>query len=153
MLADQMTKELARQHLTTYKGVATSYGVFKLKYAENTGVFSSLGVGFSDDVKFWLFTVAIAVVLCFLLGYLLINKLLTTSSIIGYSLILAGGASNVIDRVVNEGAVVDFMYISLAGMRTNIFNIADMAITLGIIWLSLSLLIKLTRREKAELNR
>ncbi len=146
IFADQVTKELARQYLSTSLGESYFHGIFRLTYAENTGTFSSLGAGLSDDAKFWLFTVATAVVLSFLLGYLLISKVITTYSLIGCSLMLGGGVGNLIDRVTNDGAVVDFMFVSFAGMRTSIFNIADMAITIGIVLLSLSLLSRGGRR-------
>lgn len=146
IFADQITKELARQHLSTSLGKAYFHGIFRLKYAENTGTFSSLGAGLSDDAQFWLFTVATAVVLSFLLGYLLISKVITTYPLIYCALIIGGGVSNLIDRVTNDGAVVDFMFVSFAGMRTNIFNMADVAITIGIVLLSLSLLSRGGRR-------
>jgi len=40
-----------------------------------------------------------------------------------------------IDRILNEGRVVDFMNMGIGSLRTGIFNIADIAITFGVIWL------------------
>ena len=41
---------------------------------------------------------------------------------------------NVIDRLTHEnGHVVDFLFIDLGFARTGVFNIADMAIVLGVI--------------------
>jgi len=51
--------------------------------------------------------------------------------LIGTSLVLAGGASNWVDRVV-RGSVVDFLNIGVGPLRTGIFNVADMAIMLGV---------------------
>jgi len=49
----------------------------------------------------------------------------------GVCLVLAGGASNWIDRVV-RGSVIDFMNVGVGPLRTGIFNVADVAILTGI---------------------
>ena len=54
----------------------------------------------------------------------------TTSQ--GIELFLAGGISNFYDRATNNGAVVDFLNIGIGSVRTGIFNIADVALMLGI---------------------
>jgi len=46
------------------------------------------------------------------------------------ALFVAGGASNLIDRV-TYGMVIDFMNVGIGSLRTGIFNVADMAIMLG----------------------
>src|SRR4030095_6814365 len=50
---------------------------------------------------------------------------------IGAWLVIAGGASNWIDRVV-RGSVVDFMNVGIGPLRTGIFNVADVAIMVGV---------------------
>ena len=95
----------------------------------------SLGHGLSESAKFWLFTVLVAALLGALLGYLLINPGISGPALISGSLILGGGISNVIDRVVHDGAVIDFMFLSIGGIRTGIFNLADVLITLGMLGL------------------
>jgi signal peptidase II len=44
--------------------------------------------------------------------------------------VAAGGASNLIDRLA-RGTVTDFMNVGIGPLRTGIFNLADVAITLG----------------------
>jgi signal peptidase II len=51
--------------------------------------------------------------------------------LIGTSLVLAGGASNWVDRLV-RGSVVDFLNIGVGPLRTGIVNVADMTIMLGV---------------------
>ncbi len=43
----------------------------------------------------------------------------------------AGGVSNWIDRLLG-GSVVDFLNVGIGWMRTGVFNVADVAIMLGI---------------------
>jgi signal peptidase II len=49
----------------------------------------------------------------------------------GIALFLAGGVSNWIDRAL-RGSVVDFLNIGVGWLRTGIFNVADVAIMVGV---------------------
>lgn len=51
-------------------------------------------------------------------------------SLVGVAIFLAGGASNLLDRI-TYGMVIDFMNVGIGPLRTGIFNVADMAIMLG----------------------
>ena len=48
------------------------------------------------------------------------------------ALIIGGGLGNLIDRILNQGAVIDFMNIGIGPIRTGVFNVADLAILAGI---------------------
>jgi signal peptidase II len=50
--------------------------------------------------------------------------------LVGLALFVAGGASNLADRV-TRGSVIDFMSVGSGPLRTGIFNVADAAIMLG----------------------
>ena len=50
------------------------------------------------------------------------------------TLILAGGLGNLIDRVVNQGLVVDFVVLRFGRLQTGVFNLADVAILAGTLW-------------------
>jgi signal peptidase II len=50
---------------------------------------------------------------------------------LGLTLFIAGAASNWIDRVV-RGSVVDFLNLGIQSVRTGIFNVADVAIMVGV---------------------
>ena len=53
-----------------------------------------------------------------------------TLALVGMALFVAGGSSNLLDRL-TRGSVIDFMNVGLGPLRTGIFNVADMAIMLG----------------------
>ena len=57
---------------------------------------------------------------------------------IAVALIAAGGIGNLIDRVMFHGRVTDFIYLAAGPVHTGVFNVADMAITSGVIWLVIS---------------
>jgi signal peptidase II len=51
--------------------------------------------------------------------------------VIALSFVLAGGGSNLFDRLSNDGRVVDFVILGAGGFRTGIFNLADVCIMAG----------------------
>ena len=61
--------------------------------------------------------------------------LVAFSVILALALVLAGGLSNLIDRFVHDGYVVDFINLGVGHVRTGIFNVADVAITVGVVML------------------
>ena len=54
------------------------------------------------------------------------------------ALIVAGGIGNLIDRLRFGGYVTDFLYLHAWRLHTGVFNVADMAITGGVLWLLLA---------------
>jgi signal peptidase II len=53
-----------------------------------------------------------------------------TLALVGITLFIAGGSSNLLDRL-TRGSVIDFMNVGFGPLRTGVFNVADMAIMLG----------------------
>lgn len=132
---DQLSKWWASHYLTP--GVMTSYlaDLLRIGYVENTGAFLGLGSGLSDSAKFWIFVAAVGVILLALLVFMLKSKQQNVYSLVCLSCIFSGGLSNFYDRAMNNGAVIDFLNVGLGSVRTGIFNVADMAIMLGVIML------------------
>ena len=52
--------------------------------------------------------------------------------VMGLILAVGGGMGNLIDRIAH-GAVVDFVSLGIGPLRTGIFNLADVAITIGLL--------------------
>jgi len=57
---------------------------------------------------------------------------------VALAVIIAGGVGNLIDRLRFAGRVTDFLYLQAGPLHTGVFNVADMAITFGILWLVLA---------------
>lgn len=132
---DQATKVLAQRTLSPQ---AVSYwnDLFRLQFAQNNGAFLSLGSLLPEQTRFWVFTILVSVFLLGLLIYALrVAPKTSLIVLIALALILGGGASNLLDRILHDGLVIDFMNIGLGPLRTGIFNVADMAITSGLILL------------------
>ena len=128
---DQVTKAIARNHLPTSQPITLLGNMVRLQYAENHGAFLGLGARLPSPVRFWAFTVIVGAMLMGMLRFVWISQEMNGMSVTGVSLILGGGFSNLLDRVLRSGAVVDFMNIGIGNVRTGIFNLADVAIMVG----------------------
>lgn len=126
---DRVTKQAATAMLAGTPGHSYLGGTVRLGYAENLGGFLGLGAGLPPGVRTALFTVAVGVVLCGL-ALLWIRRFKEGSPTLGLALLVAGGASNWIDRV-TRGGVVDFLNLGVGPVRTGVFNVADVAIMIG----------------------
>lgn len=129
---DQATKHIANLTLKSVPTRSFLWDVFRLTYAQNRGAFLSLGASLSEQARFWVLTVAVGALLVGLLVYALVGSQLGRAQLVGYSLIVGGGASNWVDRALHQGTVVDFMNLGIGPLRTGVFNVADLAIMAGI---------------------
>jgi len=128
---DLTSKRIAVEMLEGLGAFSYLGGTVVLLYSENTGAFLGLGSGLDPNTRFWLFTVGVSALLL-VFGY----KLLRAShgiELAGWSLIIGGGLGNLVDRVLNDGHVIDFMRVGLGRLRTGIFNVADAAIVVGLV--------------------
>ena len=129
---DQVTKSIARQNLVTGESLSFSGNLFILQYIENQGAFLSLGAGAHEQTRFLIFTVIAGLFLIGMACYIIFSKKVTKAEVIAFSMVIGGGIGNLIDRVFNNGRVIDFMNIGIGRIRTGIFNIADVAILFGV---------------------
>lgn len=110
------------------------YDTVRIVYVENTGVAFSLGADWTPEIRFLIFNLVVLAVLLGLLFYVIkTHKEQSFTKLIAFTLILAGGFGNLIDRFFREGSVVDFLNIGIGFVRTAIFNHADLCITTGLI--------------------
>jgi signal peptidase II len=126
---DRITKHLATTLLADAPAQSFFHDTLRLQYAENTGAFLSLGANLPPAIRTWLLTVGVAVLLV-VVAILAIVRRWSGTSLAGATLMWAGGVSNLIDRAVH-GHVVDFLNVGIGSLRTGIFNVADVAVTLG----------------------
>lgn len=128
---DRITKNQAMNHLKGQEPLSFLNGFLKLAYHENTGGMLSLGSNLPEAIRFSLFTVLVGLVLFTGLFYILFKPMNKLGFTVGL-LILAGGFGNLYDRAINDGRVVDFMLLQLGPLQTGIFNVADIAIMVGL---------------------
>jgi signal peptidase II len=109
-----------------------SGGLVELRLAENPGSFLSLGALLPDSARFAFFTLGVGAGLLALTGYLTRRSRIGLMRFIGLSLVMAGGISNVLDRIFNHGLVTDFATVRIGPLHTGVFNVADVLIMIGI---------------------
>jgi signal peptidase II len=127
---DRVTKHVALASLSD--GHVRSYlsDTIRLQYVENMGGFLGLGAELPETVRMTLFTAVTGIVLVGL-AVIAMRHRWQGWLLAGAWLVVAGGASNWIDRLV-RGSVVDFMNVGVGPLRTGIFNVADVAIMAGV---------------------
>jgi signal peptidase II len=128
---DQVTKSIAEKHLAGSPTIYLLGDTVRLQYTRNTGAFLGMGSRLPETARFWIFTIFAGVLLIGVFGFILSTKEINHITVIAAALILGGGLSNLVDRALYNGAVVDFLNIGIGKLRTGIFNVADVAIMAG----------------------
>jgi signal peptidase II len=135
---DRATKDIAKEHLKDKEAVTYLHDTFRLQYAENTGAAMSLGDELPAATNFLLLSVLPLIFLIILLAYTIKNiKQINYIKLFSLALIFAGGIGNIIDRILFDRHVPDFMNLGIQNFRTGIFNFADVCVTAGVIGLLL----------------
>jgi signal peptidase II len=129
---DQASKHIARLELSQLGSVALPGGLGEFRLAENPGSFLSLGALYPQSLQLAFFTIGTGVGLVVLLIYLVGHARIDWAPFVGLALVSAGGLSNLIDRLTRQGFVTDFIFVRVGPLHTGIFNLADVAIVIGI---------------------
>ena len=125
VLVDQFTKNFMFFNYKTYMN--KDFILFRLDFVKNYGAAFNI---FSGNR---IFLSTISVIFSILLIYLILNKnTLYLFDLLSYSFILGGSIGNGLDRIL-RGFVID--YINLNYINFPVFNIADISINIGFIFL------------------
>ncbi len=119
--------------------------VLNLYYCLNDGAAFS---GFSG-MRYLLIIFTSAVIL-FLLYLFIFKKTKSPLKLTAITLLLGGGVGNLIDRIFNEGLVIDFIDFRL--IRFPIFNFADICAVCGAGIIVLSIILDELREKKTKTN-
>jgi signal peptidase II len=129
LIADQLTKWLVMEYVLPAGKAVTVTGFLNMVVVWNRGV--SFGL-FSHDwpgAPWVLSALAVAIVVLLCLWLTRSQRRLTALSL---GAIIGGAIGNVVDRA-RFGAVYDFVDVHYAGWHWPAFNLADSAITLGVV--------------------
>jgi len=129
VLIDQFTKYLMFYNKNSF--INKDFLLFKLDFVKNYGAAFNI---FSGNR---IFLSCISIIFSILLTYLILRKnTLNSYDLYSYSFILGGTIGNGIDRIF-KGFVIDF--INLNFINFPVFNIADISINVGFIFLLYSI--------------
>ena len=139
--ADQITKALILINLPLHESIPVIEGIFNITHILNPGgafgLMSEMSAVFRTIVFLFISSLAVGLIFYFYIktphGY--------TFLAIGFALIFGGAIGNLIDRV-RFGMVVDFLDFYIGKYHWPAFNIADSAITVGIVIFVYHLLLK-----------
>ena len=133
ILLDQVIKIIMKSKLFNSSILVIPY-ILKLTYVQNTG--AAFGIGNNSTSMF----VAVNIVIIGLITYFIFSKKdeINRPILSALHLIVAGGISNLIDRI-TRGFVIDYIDISPL-IKYPVFNLADIFIVVGCIIIAISLI-------------
>lgn len=144
-IIDQFIKTLAFNYLNN---ITIIPGFFGLIFAKNKGAAFSILWG-----NRWLIVAITILILCFLVHAVLkerkdIKKYIDFYDVI-YGLLFGGIIGNLFDRIL-RGYVIDYISLNIFNYSFPIFNIADIAITIGVILMIVYILFFESNENKEE---
>ncbi len=135
IVVDQITKQLFWHQFVPGYNVDVIPGVLRITLVKNTGAAFGL---FDGGRVFFIIASVIAVAFICYIGLRLPRTERYKRLLL--SLILGGAVGNLIDRVY-DGAVIDFIEMGIGGHWWPVYNVADIAVTVGAVLLLLHLLV------------
>lgn len=130
---DQWSKSVARAALVENQVHSYLGDTLRLQLIHNRGAFLSVGASLPEPVRAAVFEIGAGAMLLAMLLYALFARAAGRGMVISAAVVCAGGIGNLIDRVGNDGRVVDFLNVGVGWLRTGIFNLADVFIMAGVI--------------------
>lgn len=139
VVLDQITKALIRATVPLHTSRTVIPGLLDLTHVQNSGgafgILNSADFPYKAAVIALVATAALVSIAVFAAGLSPHQKLAR----LGLALVLGGAAGNLVDRV-TAGSVVDFVDVYWRDYHFWAFNVADSAITIGVIGMMLDML-------------
>ena len=136
---DRWTKSMIHTHLNLNQSISVIDGLFDITYIRNTGVAFGIFNTFSSPAKSLILSVFAITAAVVVIVYSLRNPAGNWRLQGALSLILAGALGNLYDRL-TYGYVIDFLEFYLRSYHWPAFNVADSAITIGVILLAFEII-------------
>ncbi len=130
LVLDQATKTMVRFRMVPGECIALVGDLVRLRYVHNAGAAFGLLQGS------WLLFVAISLISVGAVLYLILTgRYCFKGSHVSFGLILGGALGNLVDRLWLK-EVIDFIDVGIGVHRWPTFNVADMGVTLGVLYLA-----------------
>lgn len=136
LVLDIATKLLVQRTLRLYDPVPIVGDYIRLTYLFNPGAAFGLHLGAYSRVLFGVLGVVAVVVLWL---FFRTTPAWDRLRLLAIALVTGGAIGNLIDRVRDVRGVVDFLDVGIGTLRWPVFNVADIAISIGAILLAVSL--------------
>lgn len=132
VILDQFSKSYVSSHMRLYESIPIIPNWFDLTYTQNPGAAFSMFATLPQSVRVGFLIALSSGAIVVLLAILTRTRKITVTSF-AFALIMAGAAGNLIDRALRSGRVIDFIRVHYYGWSYPVFNVADSAITVGVI--------------------
>lgn len=134
VIIDRLTKILVTANVNLNSSIVLINDFLSITYVKNIGAAFSILEG---NTILLIVVSIIALILIYL--FLIKNHKLSSLEIFSYSLLIGGIIGNLIDRILYHH-VIDFIHFEIFNYHFPIFNIADVAIVIGIMIMILIIL-------------
>ena len=141
VLADQITKALIFAYLPYHQSITVVPGFFDITHIHNPGGAFGLMANMSETLRTIVFLLASSLAVGLIFYFYIKTPPSYVFLAVGFALIFGGAIGNLIDRV-RLGIVIDFIDVYIGDYHWPAFNIADSAITVGIIIFGYHMLFK-----------
>ena len=129
VILDQLTKIAVQQWMTLHQSCPLLGEVVQFTYIRNPG--AAFGITFGGR---WIYLVLSVIACAVMIYYLFRLPAAERRGRYAMLIVLGGALGNLIDRAL-YGEVTDFIDIGVGAYRWPVFNVADSAVTIGIILL------------------
>ena len=129
---DQATKAVVERSVPLFESIVVVPGLFRITHLKNTGAAFGLFAGQASTFRtlfFAVITIGALLLILTIFRNVKDNRILTPLSL---GMIMAGALGNLVDRI-RWGYVIDFLDVYWKHHHWPAFNIADAAITVGIV--------------------
>jgi signal peptidase II len=130
VVLDQITKYLARTHIGEFESIEI-LPLLNLVNVQNRGAAFGMFRSFGN-----IFFICISVAALIFMSWVIIKDKEDHRI---FALLAGGAAGNLIDRL-TLGYVVDFLDVAVAGHHWPAFNVADSALSVGMVFMAISIL-------------
>ena len=164
LILDQATKLTVKATMSLYQSIPVLGDFFRLTFVENSGM--AFGISIRDNTFFTVFSIIASIAILIYLFNMRGEHIYVRVSM---AIIFGGAIGNLTDRLI-RGRVVDFfdfeffnihipafhfLFVRFPGYsmtRWPVFNIADMAVTIGMVMLFLFILLEKPNKDKVIAN-
>ena len=128
---DQVSKSVVRNNIAVGQTLSFLGDTLRLTHAENPGAFLSIGASLPETARVVVFQGGVGLLVLALIWSAFFTRHLDVWSRVGFALLAASGIGNLIDRLLQDGVVTDFLNLGIGPLRTGIFNVADVVGVVG----------------------
>ena len=130
---DQFSKKIVKRSVLPYETIRVLNDHLTVTRVENSGAFLSAGDSMSKTSKQIFLTLIPIIAMILGLVYLFL-KPVSGNMLTGLCFVIGGGLGNLFDRIM-YGSVTDFLFVKVGIFETGIFNLADVSIMTGMLFI------------------